>query len=82
MNFYELLHAKLISDSPLPKKSFNAFSEVPKNPLAQKATKVQSTSRRRACIGHRQNSGARVFKGEVLILESLAIDGLAPRSIA
>lgn len=35
-----------------------------------------------ACIGHRQNSGARVFKVEVLILKLLAIDGLAPRSIA
>ena len=74
VNFYELLHAKLISDSPLPK--YHSMPLV-RYPYPQKAT-----LQLRACIGHRQNSGARVFKVEVLILKLLAIDGLAPRSIA
>jgi hypothetical protein len=33
-------------------------------------------------VGHGQNSGAGVLEGEVLILELLAVDGLATRAVS
>ena len=58
-----------------------AISDVLRFPPSITKAPVQLCALR-ACIGHGQNSGARVFEGEVLILKLLAVDGLAPRSIA